>query len=342
MSLFSLFTGSFCKQKAAEALFVETKDYEKGFAQHYDKHLKDRVEIFEAKRIEHLKKASFRLKLSLLFMIIFVIVIFSINNEVWQDEGAVKIALTCFLASVMGAGYWVHQSINAYCASIKSDIFPNILSFLGDYDYFPTGNTDISSFVDSSIIPKYDRASHEDEIIGQYKGVGIKLFETHLETEHYSKNGKSYQTRFKGVVISLDMNKEFLGKTIVKRDKGSIRNWFTAKGNKDLDNVRLENPNFEKKFEVFSSDQVEARYLLTTVFMERLLELQNNFGGTSLECSFFGNKLLIMIAVNKNLFEPGPIYEPENFVDDAQNLLKEMNDIFAIIDLLKLHEKSRI
>ena len=36
------------------------------------------------------------------------------------------------------------------------------------------------------------------------------------------------------------------------------------------------------------------------------------------------------------MFEPGSIYEPEDFIDDSKSLLKELNLIFSIIDQLKL------
>ena len=42
------------------------------------------------------------------------------------------------------------------------------------------------------------------------------------------------------------------------------------------------------------------------------------------------------------MFEPGSIYEPEDFIDDSKNLLKELNLIFSIIDQLKLNMKINL
>ena len=72
------------------------------------------------------------------------------------------------------------------------------------------------------------------------------------------------------------MNKRFKGKTVVRKDSGIIGNWFKKKFS-SLKNVKLEDPNFEKMFEVYSDDQVESRYLLTVTFMERLKELAETF-----------------------------------------------------------------
>ena len=91
-----------------------------------------------------------------------------------------------------------------------------------------------------------------------------------------------------------------------------------------------------QKFEVFSEDQVEARYLLTTSFMERLIEVRKIFQSDKMQCSFLDQSLLMLLPIDKDMFEPGPITEPEDFIDDSKNLLKEMHSIFNICDTLKL------
>jgi len=109
-----------------------------------------------------------------------------------------------------------------------------------------------------------------------------------------------------------------------------------------LENVQLEDPKFEEIFEVYSTDQIEARYLLTVSFMERLLDLADIFDDVEIQLCFDDNNLLMIIPLRKPIFEPGPITEPENFVDDAQSLLKEMHLICQIVDTLKLNMKLNL
>lgn len=116
-----------------------------------------------------------------------------------------------------------------------------------------------------------------------------------------------------------------------------IGKWLRDRFSK-LENVNLEDPEFESVFEIYSSDQVEARYLLTSVFMERLLSLSRAFGSERIQCSFYDDRLLMMIPVRRDLFEPGLIFKVEDFVDDSKSLLKEMNLIFQIINILKLDQ----
>ena len=58
--------------------------------------------------------------------------------------------------------------------------------------------------------------------------------------------------------------------------------------------------------------------------MERLLELIKIFDDSKIELCFENNSLFLMIPLRKPMFEPGPIAEPEDFIDDAQSLLKEI------------------
>jgi hypothetical protein len=46
----------------------------------------------------------------------------------------------------------------------------------------------------------------------------------------------------------------------------------------NLEKVKLESIDFENRFIVYSNDQVEARYILTPSFMERLVKLEKMMG----------------------------------------------------------------
>ena len=116
-----------------------------------------------------------------------------------------------------------------------------------------------------------------------------------------------------------------------------IGNWLSDKFGK-LESVKLEDPVFEKKFEVYSNNQVEARYLLTTSFMERLLNLSELYESKSIQCSFYDDRLLLMIPSSQNHFETASIYRQATFVDDINTILEQMAHIFKMIEILHLDQ----
>ncbi|MCH2201708.1 MAG: DUF3137 domain-containing protein [Fuerstiella sp.] len=348
MGFYSWLTGRDLTPRVKIGNFVETEPYETGFAAHYDSQIAPLVEKFENSRILALRQARIRLFFAFAIAICFVsfvILLANINPGLFdRDSYTGPACIFAALCLVISLGMWVSNSVTKYKQSIKSEIFPLILSHLGDYHFMGEIGNCVSDYKDSEIIPTYDTEHSEDGISGEYKGVSLDLFETALTYTTSGGSNKTTHTTFDGVVVSLSMNKRFKGKTIVRADVGDLAkacfkfaDWLERKSF-NLRAVRLEDPRFDKLFDVYSSDQVEARYLLTTSFMERLLDLRRAYSSKWIQCSFYDNKLLVLIWVSHNMFEPGSIFKHEDFIDDSKSLLKEMASIFKIVDTLKLDQ----
>ena len=333
------------KERVTGIKFPETAPYEKGFADHYDRYLKDKVKKFEQNRLAALKKARRLLFFTLPIAHFVPWGIWKLNSFLydvlwgWLHTLIVywgPILLLFFLwATVMGP-------IVDYKESVKTKIFPNILNFLGKFTYTisPKGKY-VGQYDFMGFFPTYHKQINEDNILGEYKSVKIDLFETVLERKRKSKHGTYYDEVFRGIIIDLTFNKTLKGTTIVRKDSGFIGNLFHETLPK-LKDVKLEDPNFNKIFQVYSDDQVEARYVLSVSFMERLKELSAAFGSKIVQCCFYQEKVVFVIPVKKNMFEPGSIYVAEDFIDDAKRLLEEMDLISKIIDILNLNNKTNL
>ena len=331
-----------------EFSFTDQKDAKKPFKAHYRKYILPHVEVFELKRIETLRNLRKRSITAIPFQIITIITTFAAIYYLPKGD-ATQVSLVIGFMGLAGLGYWSHKPVRKYAANVKAEVFPEIFRFFGEnYLYSESSPLKMELLEVSGIIPSYDSSHLEDYVKGDYKDITLELTEARLRETRGSGKNRRTVTVFNGIFVLLDMNKNFSGKTIVKKDIGKLGNWFSRTFSKklfskaiNLENVKLEDPVFEKKFEVYSSDQVEARYLLTTSFMERLLELSSLFSKQGvIQCSFYLNKLLLMIPSDKNRFEVGSVFQPATFVDDVNHILKEMAIIFEIIDILKLEQKT--
>lgn len=110
--------------------------------------------------------------------------------------------------------------------------------------------------------------------------------------------------------------------------------------NEVLDEMKLEDPEFNKKYKAYSSDQVEGRYLITPAFIERFNNLQTAFGTNKAKCSFYGDKLMFAISTNKNLFEIGNLFKRLDNPKQMETFFNELASIMALVDLFKLDEKT--
>lgn len=114
---------------------------------------------------------------------------------------------------------------------------------------------------------------------------------------------------------------------------------------KSMQTVKLESTNFEKRFNVFSKNQVEARYLLTPTFIEKFTRLYTAFGTNKAKCSFYkdfsGNdRIMFAISTWKDLFEPGNLFTPVN--EPKYLFLSDFTSIFNMIEFFKLDEKTKL
>jgi len=133
---------------------------------------------------------------------------------------------------------------------------------------------------------------------------------------------------FNGLFISIDFNKNFNGKTFILPEEilgylnEDLQSLLTRSG-QEL--IRLEDAKFEKKFIVYSDDQIEARYILSPSLMERILDFRNSTNKL-IKISFVKNKLYMTIQ-NTDSTVPG-IY---TLSKKSRNLVsfRNLNTVFS-------------
>ena len=107
-----------------------------------------------------------------------------------------------------------------------------------------------------------------------------------------------------------------------------------------LSSVKLEDPEFSRKYSAYSSDQVEGRYLITPAFMERFKNLEIAFSSGNIKCSFYDDKIMFAISTDKNLFEIGNLYHSLKDPKQMTIFFNELASILALIDYFKLDEQT--
>jgi hypothetical protein len=322
-------------------LYATPPEAHEDFTAYYTRNVQPRIAEFEEKRLKALQECKRRMNIA--YAVFFAIVLAGaallgyipgLFESSHTGDGRDLLGVALVPGLLLWA--WTQHPDKNYRDSVKASIFPILFKIFGsDFEYQTKSPLGIKKLKSSGIIPYHDREHTEDYVKGTYENTSIELMEARLEI----KGTKRDITVFQGIIILLGMNKKFTGHTVVKRDYGKVANWFVNQMNR-LQNVQLEDPIFEREFEVYSSDQTEARYLLTTSFMERLLKLSKNADG--IQCSFYNNNLLLMLTSYENRFEVRSINQPVDFMEDTQIIRNQMQSIFEIIDILKLNESTRL
>ena len=228
--------------------------------------------------------------------------------------------------------------INAYKRNVVISAFQKAFELIS-YDYEQGIPKNI--IAETCMMNMGDIYNSNDYVKGKYKNINFEASDVHIQEEHSDDEGRTYYTTlFKGQWFIFDFNKTF--KADLQVCQKNFNNTSRSKGvfglfepkNKKIQKVELEDIEFNKRFNVFSQNPIEAFYVLTPNTIEKIKTLDNQIKGSLLFC-FINNKLHVGIASNKDLFEANP-YKKVNLEQAEQTVLAEINNITQFVDVLKL------
>ncbi|MFC1762741.1 DUF3137 domain-containing protein [Planctomycetota bacterium] len=216
----------------------------------------------------------------------------------------------CLIPAGLLAGYVCKSIMKGYRGQFKGQVIGKLVHFIDEgLSYAPFEGVSQQTFKMSTLFKHHiDRYRAEDQVHGTVGSTTMGFSEVHAEYKTHDKNGDHWHTIFKGLFFVADFNKHFHGRTVVLPDTaerlfGSLGKMF-QKWNFSRDQlIQLEDPQFEKEFAAYSTDQVEARYILSTSLMERILHFKRKTG-KRIHIAFVRSYVFVAIPYKKNLFEP--------------------------------------
>ncbi len=241
-----------------------------------------------------------------------------------------------------------------YREGFKSMILPEVVKACA-----PPGSQDVTyrglqgipehEFRLSGLFRNPDRYKSEDLICGTLGETAIRFSEVHAEyRQRNSKNKTSYHTIFHGVFFVADFHKQFLGSTIVTTDNTefilgnfgrNLQKLGTQLSGNGRELVHLEDPEFERLFAVYSTDQVEARYILTPSLMQRLMEFRDR-SASSIQLSFMSGSMILTMPLSTahGWLEPPALGTPLSF-ENLEPCVQQLHLVFAIVEDLNLNTR---
>ncbi|WBQ13596.1 DUF3137 domain-containing protein [Hyphomonadaceae bacterium BL14] len=248
------------------------------------------------------------------------------------------------VVAAMGVMAWAGYPLQQLRMEVKHGLNTRMAQAFGlTYSPKPPSPARFDAFLSHGLITSSDRQSFEDHFAGETHGADFELYEAHLQQRRRSKDRTYYVTVFHGVLIRITFPRTIEGVTLVTRDKG-LFNGLEAFSRRHLSGRKLEriglvDLRFDRLFEVYGTDQVMARYLLTPSFMERLLRLEEVLAGKNVRCVFdedlvpeSGRGELLIAAETGNKFEPGSLFTP---LDDRRRIAKLHEEFSLIEDIME-------
>jgi Protein of unknown function (DUF3137) len=255
----------------------------------------------------------------------------------------INIQFAMFAIVLVGGGFfqWASHIRQVMVDDLKQEMNGALARALGiAYNVDVVSGAEFDEACEYDLLPSYDDRYLQDQWAGSVADTDIMLYEAKLTEERGSGKNRRTVTVFRGIVLQMRFARAFTGTTLVRREGfkftlfGDDKNY----GGETLERIKMVDPQFEDAFDVYGSDQVEARYLVHPAYCERLLDLERNFAGKNLTALFRGGDLLVTIQ-SEDMFESATL----NPSEDRDRLAQTIQQFASIEQLVrKLNERSRV
>ncbi len=138
--------------------------------------------------------------------------------------------------------------------------------------------------------------SSEDMMSGEVQGVRVRFSDFYAAEKVRTKNGTRTDVKFQGVLFVADFHKRLSCEVrVCHKNSRNLRKYGQRANMGDV--------KFEEFFDVYTTDQVGARYALTPLLMQRLTEVYLRLG-SQINAVLREDKIYVAIETWRDNFEP--------------------------------------
>ncbi len=320
--------------------FEEKYPHEKGFAAHFDKEIAWRLLEVEADRVRavryrHLVNlVTYPFMGWLFYLLAQKMPIAQINwsnltdvNE-WSFLPSLLITGVFFVVVARGPARFIRYRFER---THKVHLMGSIMGFFKESNYNPYDHLRPAEIKEFMICPQFNECTGSDLMDVEGRFVSSRL----LLVSRSSDDRRKKRVKFSGIGVLITLPEPVKRPLALTIDKGSMVNWLEGMTTR-LQRINLVDPVFEKIFEVYGKDQIDARMILTTDVMELFLRLNFLFSNWKMDIDEL-EQLTRGVIANYNIEKVRDNLKPmlmANYMEDKLLLLiKTPEEMFAPVSL---------
>ncbi len=160
------------------------------------------------------------------------------------------------------------------------------------------------------------------------RGRSVAVYEAIL----HKGSGKSRHQVFSGQVYAVQRGVASNAVTVIVPDRG-LFNFF--KPSHGLQRVKVDDEEFERRFEIYSTDEVSAKQLMFSANLRRLLLDLGAAGRKGKVFAYFGPEGALVAATGADRFEPGNMFKSKQGEERAKSMFDDFCGSMAVIEKLR-------
>lgn len=306
---------------------------------YYEAHIAEHANELEVLR----KQITKRILQLVVTSIILVVLAF-----VFLPADAPIYAVGIVILSIVAGAIMTAPKYSKLKKNFKKQIIGNLIKYIDeDLTYDHKRGVNQHEFSASNLfLTRIDRYKSMDLVQGKIGETDIRFSEVQaMEVRRrQTKNGTKTTTHtiFKGLFFIGDFHKYFKGETYLLPNStgmlGSFGKMFNSMNFRRPKSVTLEDPEFNRTFNVYSSDQVECRYILTPSLMQRILNFRKAHPRRAFFISFVNDSVYVAISFSKSLFEPN-LFKPMNDFGQIKEYYEDLHLAVSIVEEFNLNTR---
>lgn len=241
--------------------------------------------------------------------------------------------------AIVGWGWAEFALSDQYNRLYRDRMLPLIATRYGDITYTRAVAPDLSALTAEHVFGDYDTAVAQNRLAGTHRGLPVDIYELALT----KGSGDDRQTLFSGLMASVELPRSLRGTTAVIAEGDMFapaRDWMSGRGRL---RVRIEDPEFEKAYQVYGTDQIAARALLTPAFIERFRAMATrSWAGRPLALVQDNRLTLAIPRIGDSLFAPPSFRAPAASREALARLYNDISEVLATADtVIDLDQAAR-
>ena len=243
------------------------------------------------------------------------------------------ITTIALLAMTIYAIYKASKSSDKYIADFKQSVIAEVIHYLQpDLVYKPDEVVPEKEYRQSGLFRRrYDYYYGDDYIEGVYKGIAFHCSE--IQTTYLGGRRNTEITIFKGLFFSAKINAQYNGGTYVWiKDEEQFGDSIADERYRllafpEVYDMKMHDDIFDKYFFVCSTNPAEARKILDSDMMRRLLEFRKQIK-RKVVISFVMGRCYVAIPIEEDLLEPS------DSLDDKEAVKKYFFTVLLILSII--------
>jgi len=285
-------------------------------------------EIIESVRDIYPKIEAQRVKFQRVFLVGITVTAIIITLVLTKLSGGHSSIFVPVIVITLIISFILLRTINVkYVRTTRARFIRNIVKSSG-LAYAPNGTFKMDAVRKHKLLPSYKRNRKEDGFKGIYNGVVLELQKVSLSSPKKKSGGLS---SFQGIVIRIRLRRSLSGHTVIL-PKIFMQTIYDKQ--QYSQNVKLNNSSFEKKYSVISTDPVEAKVVLKSRTLDKLLDTGKAMKAKWVGASLIEDEIMIIIQCNRPMFKINDLWIPltEEYLE---NTTQELSSILELIDELR-------